>query len=211
MSEPAKAWCARHGELIAVSVDTSFLHPISAAHKKKWEMHYDPSLKNIRQNCFKKPFACLTSPYKQTLWIDLDCEIIKGLDDLFTYCSPTSQVGLVQEVETNHYPRWSPGVFYNGGVIAFVHGCDLIAQWAQECRVRNDKYCFDDNILSALINEQQLNITELPPECNWKFIWGFNMNAIIVHWATNAGKNFIKSHGGIKKELRSAVPDNHTR
>ena len=38
MSEKAKAWCARHGELIEVNIDTSFLKPIkkiSPRSKKK--------------------------------------------------------------------------------------------------------------------------------------------------------------------------------
>lgn len=202
MSEQAKAWCTRHGELITVDIDTFFIKPISAAYKKKWGIIYGHSLEQKRHNWFKKPFACLMSHYKYTIWIDLDCEILNSLDDLFSCCMNMSQVGLVREMEKDHLPRWNPGVFYNGGVIAFVHGCDLMVQWAEGCIMRNDEFCFDDNILSVLINEQQLDILELPVEYNWKFLWGINMNAIIIHWATNLGKNFIKNHGGIKRDLQ---------
>jgi hypothetical protein len=92
-------------------------------------------------------------------------------------------------------------VFYNGGVIVYSHGSEIICKWAQESIMRNGSLLGDDKVLSALIYELQWPVVELPAVYNWKFIWGFNENAVIYHWFTT-GKTYIKNHGGIKPALQ---------
>jgi hypothetical protein len=210
MSEHAKKWCASHGELISVDIDTSFVKSsseVSFIRREKWEALYGSSFWVLRHSWFKKPFACLLSPYEITIWIDLDCEILTKLDDLFTSCMGSSQLALVREYGVNHLPRWDPEVIYNGGVLVFVHGCDIVMQWAQGCLERSDEFWGDDPLLSKLIAEHRLDVAELPLEYNWKFHWGINMNAHILHWMGKQGKDFIKSHGGLKQSMQKLIQD----
>ncbi len=209
MTEAAKQWCAERGDVIALSIDFSFLKPKeddfpdSLNYEKVWgpelwkEM-YGAFLPIERLNWFKKPFACLQSPYKTTIWFDLDCEILGAIDDLFSVCSAEHPLALMSEYETRHFQRY-PGMFYNGGVIVFTHGSQIMCQWAQGVIERSSFFWSDDNLLSALIYELQFSVIELPEVYNWKLIWGANMNAIIYHWVGSAkGKNFIKKNRGMQ-------------
>src|SRR5690349_19670492 len=90
MSEHAKNWCASHGELIIVDIDTSFVKSSNEnffTRGGRTEALYGSSFEASRHSWFKKPFACLLSPYEITIWIDLDCEVLTKLDDLFTSCT----------------------------------------------------------------------------------------------------------------------------
>ncbi len=205
MTKDANKWCQERGEVIAVHIDSSFIKSKEEMDPEKvqhWERFYGSMLWISRPNWFKKPFACLHSRYQKTIWIDLDCEILQPVDDLFLECTSVSEIGLVREFESEHLPRMHPEVFYNGGVIVYSHGSEIICKWAQESIVRNGSLLGDDKVLSALIYELQWPVVELPAIYNWKFIWGFNENAVIYHWFTT-GKTYIKNHGGIKPALEA--------
>jgi lipopolysaccharide biosynthesis glycosyltransferase len=156
---------------------------------------------NARLTWFKKPLAFLHSPYEKGIWIDLDCEVLGSLKSLFTRCDPTTQIALVREHVTDHLPQLDPNVRYSGGVVVFQHGASIIEKWAEDAISRNHLFWSDDMMLSSLINTQQLEVEELSEVYNWRMVRGLNLNAVILHWVGSGGKNYIRTHGGLKPAL----------
>lgn len=194
MSEEAKAWCKKRGRHIILGLDGSFVKPkerISPQLIREWEAFYGPTLWTSRPNWFRKPFICLQTPFQQTIWFDLDCEILGSIDSIFTSAS----LAMVRE------PRFLPDVRYNGGVICFTRGIKILEQWAETALNENERYWGDDPLLSALIAQMQWKVLELDPIYNWRLAQGVNTNAVIHHWVGSAGKAYIKHFGGIKPLL----------
>jgi hypothetical protein len=205
MSSHAIRWCAQRGKVISLDIDSSFVKPkeeISSDLACIWEGFYGPTLWAARPQWFKKPYICLNTPYQKSIWIDLDCEILRPIGDLFAPCPAHFQLALVREHATEHLPCLHPDVRYNGGVICFTHGSEIIRKWAQEAVVRNDIFWGGDPLLSSLIYELQLPVVELPDVYNWRLAQGLNVNALIYHWVGSAGKAYIKNYGGIKRGLQ---------
>lgn len=205
MTHAARTWCASKGELILLGIDSSFVKskehiPVDVA--QYWEGFYGPTLWASRPHWFKKPFICLSSPYQHSLWLDLDCEILSSIGDLF---SERAQLALVREQATEHFPRLHPETRYNGGVIAFAHGAEIIRDWAQAALVRSGEFWSDDALLSALIYEKEWPVAELSEIYNWKLSKGLNLNTVIHHWVGSAGKAYIKKHGGIKEHYQDLL------
>lgn len=201
MSIDACDWCHERGDVISLPIDGSFVVPreeIPLDLAAQWEKIYGPELWLARPHWFKKPFACLQSPYQNSIWIDLDCEIMQSIDDLFSETDSSSQLALVREYGTEHLLFMHPDVRYNAGVICFQHGTEIMKKWAQDAILRNAFFWSDDALLSALIYELQWPVKELCPLYNWRMAQGVNINAIINHWVGSWGKAFIKSRGGIK-------------
>lgn len=204
MSSKAQKWCAERGEVIALNLDASFIkgkEEISLDSARQWEDFYGPTVWKSRYSFFKKPFALLHSPYQKAIWIDLDCEILGSIEEIFSTCDPISQIALVREHATAHLPKFHIDGRYNGGVIGFVHGAKMIQKWAEDAVVRNQDFWSDDALLSALIREYEVPVVELSELYNWRLAKGVNVNAIIHHWVGSAGKSYIKHFGGIKHPL----------
>lgn len=205
MSLKARSWCQQRGEILLIKTDFSSAPSstyLQSCHDAKyWEDFYGPSLWTCRDQWFKKPFACLASSFQRSVWIDLDCEVLQPIDDLFDQCNGSCSLALVREYESQHLPKLHPLVLYNGGVIVFTHGSEIIQKWAEDAVSRKDRFFGDDWLLSSLILEWKWPVCDLPEIYNWKFVWGLNINAVIYHWLFAKGKDFIKKQGGIKPFL----------
>jgi len=208
MTQKMRSWCSERAEVIPFDRDMSFVaskQQIALEHTHEWEGFYGPTLWEARTSWFRKPFALLLSPYSKTVWIDSDCEVLAPLDALFEECTPASQIALVREHATEHLLKYDPAVRYNGGVIAFMHGAEIINTWAERTIERNHYFWGDDPLLSACINEERISVVELPEIYNWRLAQGVNMNAVIHHWTGSAGKAYIKHFGGIKPKLQELI------
>jgi hypothetical protein len=195
MSEEMKTWCREHGELIPLFVADIFV-------ADKQEM--DPALVEEMENAcgknfwpwrnawFKKPLACLQSPFHKSLWIDLDCQIRGPLNRLFDLCEDSLAIALDQ-----CHP-----LSYNSGVMVFKHGLDVIETWANQAFERNHEFPGDQDVLSAIIHEQNVKITEIPAIYNWSRRSQPNPDAVILHWHGPQGKSEI-THQIMKMNLES--------
>jgi hypothetical protein len=204
MTKDAKEWCQKRGEVIPIHVDSSFIktmEEIPIDFRKKWKKNLKSSSWATRSAWFKKPFACLNSPYQNTLWLDLDCEVLGSIEEIFSLYSSHFPLGLLLENKTLHPPH------FNGGVIFFAHGLELIQKWAEDTIGLNACFWADDHILSALIDKLQFPVMELPEIFNWSPGKGVNANAIIYHWQGYHGKMWIRDYGGIKHILQSFLAE----
>ncbi len=207
MTPTAQKWCLQHGELIDLDLDMRFIKlrdEIDLELVRKWDCSRDvsPDIWEARSKWYKKPFALLHSPFERSVWLDLDCEVLGSIDPLFSQ-DPSLQLALVREYASSHLPQMHRQVRYNGGVIAFTHGAEILQKWADAAVKRNQCFPSDDVLLSALIYEKKYPVLELPEIYNWFLTWGLNINAIIYHWCGPAGKAYIINQGGIKPALQA--------
>lgn len=180
LTDMARQWCEKRGQLKMVS-DIA-LAPISDEMARHWSARKTEDIHTARQAWFKKPFACLNTPYEETLWIDLDCQVRKNLEPLFSYYE--KGFSAVKERE------------YNTGVMAFKKDVPLLQEWADACVTHNGSFRGDQDLLAHL----QQTISPLPQAYNHviQFVpetgefTEANPEDFILHWV-GLGKIFIRN------------------
>lgn len=188
LSFEAKKWCKRRGRLIPLRV-VDFAEEVAPDKAREWEEKTGKMFWESRNAWFKKPLACLKSPFERTLWIDIDCEIRGSITPLFEYAS--SSTGLAMAKEQLDFSRNYKA--YNSGVIAFCQNHQLLQDWADACFTLNPHFRADDDIFAYMLSEKRIEIDELPPEYNWSRCLEENPNTVIQHWHGCHGKTVIKA------------------
>lgn len=205
MSQEARQWCKERGTLVSQDIPSSLLSNASLAPhiERALETLNAQFLVDIRPYWFSKPTAMKNIDYEQSLWIDLDCEILGPLDPLFDYLNCPAGLAVARDTELSSIHNYELGildkkeVLYNSGVVAFKKGSPLIEDWSDLCLKRHSEFFGDQNILSYLVHEKNYKIRELPETYNWRVSQGLHFSARIIHWAGSWGKEFIKKHGGL--------------
>lgn len=187
MSARMQSWCAERGEVIAVKIPDCFvaaqdeLDPRLAA---EWLGGRSDTFWDIRPIWFKKPFACLQTPFQRTIWIDIDCEIRDSLTELFSCCENPNEIAM---------GRYNDASIYNAGVIPFKRGNRIFSIWASESLKRNHLFRSDQELLVALLAELNISIQELSRCWNWSRKWAEESDIKIYHWHGEPGKAVIYS------------------
>jgi hypothetical protein len=195
MSFEKKDWCRNHGKLIPLRIGDDFIKQkseIDPAMTKKFEDQFGENVWTYRSIWFKKPIACLSTPFLRTLWIDIDCEIRGPIDPLFSYVDqgPEISLALDQWFPFTEHPLYDHP-FYNSGVIVF-RRTEFIVRWARECFEKNELFHSDDAVLSSVIAEESSPVYLLPPQYNWSRLQKEDKEAIVLHWHGKHGKEVIR-------------------
>lgn len=192
LSNSMKQWCEERGERVELSftMDESLFF----SGNKEWEKCYGSSYESARKGWFKKPLALLQTPYEKTLWLDLDCEVLSSLNDVFAYCNGMTPLALAQDSKEE-----GENPIYNGGVVVYLREDPLVTKWAKTALTASHLYWGDDRILSSLIQQMQYAIATLPLVYNWKISYGIHLDAKILHWVGEWGKTHIQKFGGFRK------------
>ena len=190
MTEEMKQWCRERGHFVSLPVADIFVaekKEVDSSLSEQWEGIYGTRFWPSRNAWFKKPAACLQSPYRLSIWIDLDCEIRGSLKELFDLCETGSGIALAKEdhESTPHQ------IGYNSGVIVFKQGISLIESWADGAFDSNESFAGDQDILSKIIHDQKWTVTVLPSIYNWSRCSVENPQAVILHWHGLYGKSYI--------------------
>jgi hypothetical protein len=201
MSPAAKAWCSKRGVVEPLNIPTGTFvankEQVPTAEAAIWEKHKELDVWKARLEWFKKPFACLQSPYKRTIWIDLDCQVRKSVAGIFSYCDNDDGMALAEEPYVILLEHIECGTIqkdeieYNTGVIAFTHGSPIISNWAKYCMERNTTLRGDQEALSHMLMEEKKKLAALPIIYNSRFHLEVDKNTVIVHWL-GTGKTFIE-------------------
>ena len=194
MKEDTLRWCEERGQVIPFQEKTQD-EVLSSLVIQKWEKSYGKSYLKARKAWFKKPAACLLSPFEETLWIDLDCEVVTSIDSVFSFLEG-------KEVAAALDPG-SDEVF-NSGVVAFRKGSTLIKKWKDLAQSNGDEFWGDDRVLSKVIEGNLDKVATLPEGYNWRISQGIPMCAKIIHWCGQWGKSYIKEYGGLKELLKQS-------
>ncbi len=179
MSPEAREWCQTRATVVRLEVADIFVTEkteIDPKQAEEWENLYGKQFWSQRSGWFKKPLACLLSPYQKSIWVDLDCEIRYSLKPLLSYPS----LAIAKDIDPH---------LYNSGVIVFEYGLPLIEAWAEAAFDSNHLYAGDQDILSKLLDSHPFH--ELPQIYNWSRCYGENPEAVIYHWHGRHGKTVI--------------------
>ncbi len=177
MSEKMKEWCSERGELIPLPLSDVFVveqEEIEEDLIRSWKIDVN-TYSSSRRAWFKKPFACLWSPFRRTLWLDLDCEVRGSLAPLFDVSTDPSGIALYEELISDPYP------IYNSGVISFQRGIPLIEAWAAECFSKNHHYRGDQEVISHLIAKLGIGVGRLSRQMNWLRWYGEASDILVFH------------------------------
>lgn len=191
LSKSARNFCEKRGELIVLDevANKSF-----QTENKQWGKSYGASYETAREGWFRKPLALPKSPFAITLWCDLDCEILRNIESIFSLAKEGSFIALARELNgaDSLYP------IYNGGVILYRKATPLIESFAKYALSDAADYWGDDRLLSYLIDKLACDVELLSPLYNWRINQGVPVGAYIIHWVGEWGKKYIRTYGGLK-------------
>lgn len=197
MSSEARNWCEERGSLQsvpAISIESAEKPGVlfQGEFWQEWKLDIS-SWAPGRLVCFRKPLALAESPFKRTLWLDLDCQVRGDLESLFAMALSSDGLAAAPCGSFCHVNNLSrKRVFlidkYNTGVILTEKASPILEQWVSliEGRV---SFLTDEGSLSFLVDRKEMQITEIPYLYNWPVhAWGENEEALIYHWLGREAK-----------------------
>jgi hypothetical protein len=188
LSLEKKQWCKERGSYVSLPISGLFVSEkkdLSDETIALWEQAHGKHLWSSRAAWFRKPLACLQSPYEQSLWIDLDCEIRGPLEEIFSFCNHPSGLSAVREF----WRGKTLGI--NSGVLAFRRNAAFLREWARLAFEKHSEVKGDQDLLDRMEEEQKIQFGVLPSCYNWSRVHGDNAKALIFHWHGHPGKTVI--------------------
>ena len=148
---------------------------------------------------FYKPQAMVDSPYEYTCWLDLDCEVLAPIPEIFDF--PTENTMALTHDVVRGNPDHDRGIFWWAVGVNVVKGKpQILKDWARNT-TNNKDLRGDQEVLHKMIqvdpkyNEQ---IIKMPLEYQWLRIDLLNgkdsPNKKIVHWTGPAGKKHFREN-----------------
>ncbi len=200
MTKSAQMWCASKGEVLSADTD----EPVITLNEKIdprlltiWETIHNKSALHFRKIWFCKPFFCSSTPFDQTIWIDLDGQVKKPLSPFFTALEKAPEgFALCKDTPRGYYLRLYLGILkhresaYQAGIFVYAKNSPVLKKWKDNCKKRNHLFFSDQDVLNRTIQEEQFNIYELSTDYNYipGYITFANPDPLIVHYATPPGK-----------------------
>lgn len=212
MTESGYNWCKNRGEIIRIKIPVKAMKKrfsMPARFMKVLKRKQDILiLQTKRLAWFKKPFALLQTPFKRTVWLDVDCEVRGCISPLFLLAD--EEIGLSLSPENKIVEKRRDGILkadqleYNSGVISYKRGMDIIEKWAKATILQDGIFYGDQDILSRLIGDHKTSVSILSREYNWRVHhWGENANAIIQHWQGKTKRTIFEriKHDSVLNQL----------
>lgn len=199
LSNKGKDWCLGKGNLLPFNTDIAHIVEATSPPVGILDTLCGPTFRNHRMSWFKKPYACNMTPYKETIWIDTDCCLLKPIDSLFSFLTPTRSIALAREPDATQKNAKIAGlidpeeVLYNSGVIVFQKNAKAIIEWEKILHT-NETFPGDQDALSKAIYLNKIPIAELPSTYNWPWYIAFNPTAHIIHFMGDNGKDIIRKN-----------------
>lgn len=138
---------------------------------------------------FLKPQTLVDSQYEYKCWIDIDCEILKDISDIFNYVKEEKLSTTI-----DHYHAW--GCKFQTGVFAVKGTPAILKEWAAACA--HPKNRGDQEILWDVVKEKQHLISLIPENYNWLRIalarGKDHKDKKIIHWTGDSGKEYIEKN-----------------
>lgn len=190
LSKNGRKWCERHGECITCPTlfSKSEQKHIPLNTRILWEKVYGKGIWNFRPVWFKKPYACIRSPFDKTVWVDLDCQVKGDLTPLFTLLDMNIELAVLKNGGIHQKIRHELNLIlpeethYNSGVIAFQKKSPTLAKWANLSLHSHQIFSGDEEALSRAIYFENPNMIDLPDVYNWSWEFPPNENAQIIHF-----------------------------
>jgi hypothetical protein len=190
LTEKGKKWCEARGECINCPdlFSKSDQNRICPERRVLWEKVYGKGIWDFRPVWFKKPYACIKSPFEKTIWIDLDCQINADLAPLFTLLDLGAEISVFNNGQAHQKSLSDLNLIlnkeahYSSGVIAFQKNSSVILKWIDLALESSDMFAGDQEALSRAIFLENPSIINLPSIYNWSWELPQNENAHIIHF-----------------------------
>jgi hypothetical protein len=199
MTESAKKWCQKRGELI--TPEEPFARQdqdqIPKEVKILWEKVYGVGIWNFRPIWFKKPLACIESPFEKNIWIDLDCRIESSLESLFNVLEFNVEIAVYKNNKFHQQTLEETGLLlpgeshYSSGIIAFRKDAPIISKWAQLTKCEPHNFSGDQEALSRAIHLEKPVVFDLPLIYNLSWELPPREDTIITHFGGQGKKRLI--------------------
>lgn len=158
-----------------------------------------PSIrKSVRSDLngwFKKPKAMMIASAfaEQVCWIDVDCEVVGDISDIFSYIKPEKLSMIIDQPWTMRKGE----TWHNSGVVAYEGKPDILKRWNAEChmtKLRGDQEVLHELMDSPLKRLQY--IEDVPNRYNVLRIQHIDntvpKDPLIYHWTGPRGKEHIR-------------------
>lgn len=198
MTEKAAAWCKQKGIYIDISHYRKQMEALECSIPTKmfWGQLFskrETEILDFQPYCHIKSLGMQHTPFEKTLYMDVDCEVRKPMDGLFTALDRGSfwiapdllewqanllQLGLCYPEET----------IYNTGVILYAKDSPILKEWAKETLIRGPTIPGDQELLSHVIYENHFEIGELDKIWNFHRRKKLNKEVVILHWIGQKNK-----------------------
>ena len=197
LSKSARMWCEKRGPVLDIPpAPVATPDEVAPERIKIWnEMatHHDfwPS----RPYWFAKPHAILSTPYKETAWIDIDTFVIRSITPLFEACEKTG-IALAPEVEHGIISGKNCGFYkseeavYNTGIMSYKKDHPFLKKWVEGALTRSAEFMGDQDLFIRMVHEENVPIEELSPIYNWRLTNGMRDDVAIIHFA-HTGKQTL--------------------
>ena len=148
-----------------------------------------PLEKHKTSGWFYKLHAVIEAPEKRVAWLDVDCEILTDISDVFDLVKPDT-IGLTRD--------WVRGNWWATGVIVVNDRPNLLYEWNNRLNfgdgIRGDQEALEEMIS----NYTHPQITELPQEYQWLRI-SLNQgkdsaDKKVIHWTGPKGREYIRKN-----------------
>ncbi|MGR3973057.1 MAG: hypothetical protein QRY72_00530 [Candidatus Rhabdochlamydia sp.] len=169
MTPAAKRWCLARGDLLALKESRS----------RSMNSSSDEHL-------IDQMIALVTTPFQQTIWLDLDCEIMGSLTPLFGYLHPHTLLSLCSRDSSCLRKR-----VYNTGVIVYEKRSPILRAWASDVFKPGYDKEQESHLLEELLNQEKIDSVDIPSKYNWDVREGIHPEAAILHWQGDWGKQVI--------------------
>jgi hypothetical protein len=208
MSETGLRWCQSKGYTCTLDLPPGFVkdkEEVNESLGEIWEK-IDKKVWLLRKSWFKKPFALLASPFENSIWLDLDCQMRGSIQPLFKFCQYQAGIAMTEENFGIRKKNLNRGLLsqgemeYNGGVIPFKRGSPIVLKWAESAITSNQLFIGDQQLLSHVIFDEKAQIANVPKLYNWRLDQGNNKDAVIIHWVG-------KYKEGIKAQIEQLTQD----
>jgi hypothetical protein len=193
MSEEAVQWCTEKGHYIPLKESALPISDVDLETRIKWEALYGEGVWHFRKAWFKKPQAFLNSPFKKSLWLDLDCKILGDVKPLFDTLID-ADLAILKESEPSQVALRDKGILmpgevsYNSGVVAYKKDSKSILEWARLSLEHSNLFAGDQQALSRAIYLNKVPIIELHESFNWSHALEYQKEPLIIHYHGGAGK-----------------------
>ena len=200
MSKSACLWCKKRGQVISAKLPDAFFEKKNEgqeAIKKLWHKIHRDVTWETRQAWFYKPFALLKTPYEQTIWIDLDCEVKKDISSLLSYGHEGDGFGIALDHAEGSEKNHRLGLLlkeetaYQAGVLVFKRKSPVIETWAKTCYIWDIPMIGDQDILCHVLHTHPFKFSVFPRIYNWLNIEPDQSDVVIYHHSGVKGKQTI--------------------
>jgi len=161
MTDAVREWCQSRGTLVSIGKPNA---------KHAW---------------FGKPLAILQGTHEVIVWMDVDTEIRRPIDALWTQYVPSRGVAIAPDLPWARHGISDGG---NSGVVVCRHGEKLVVEWATRCMDTDLRG--DQEVLYAM----GVRAT-LPQRFNWVRLTNGPVpdDVAVYHWTSSAGKKHIRA------------------